>query len=304
MTGQRRIPFGGRILQNENEIFEQNAWDHCEMSADMLSDSLCKIKQQQEMKCENPDEFDDDPHKFWDKFYSEKGATFFKDRHWLQIEFPELFEEKQQSGTGSEGEMQCAMPFTLCEVGCGAGNTVFPFLETAKTLGRANVFAYAFDYSSSAVEVVKSSPLYDDTKMRALVYDLTSPTLPHDIPEGSIDICTCIFVFSAINPRDWRKAASNLYKLLKPGGILLLRDYGRYDLAQIRMKKGRLLQDNFYRRGDGTRVYFFTLEELNEIFQDFDILQNASDKRLIVNRKEQLKMFRCWQQGKFRKPFE
>ena len=46
--------------------------------------------------------------------------------------------------------------------------------------------------------------------------------------------------------------------MLKPGGDVILRDYGLYDHAMMRFKSGHKIQDHFYKRQDGTRAYYFT----------------------------------------------
>ncbi|XP_012883859.1 PREDICTED: methyltransferase-like protein 8 [Dipodomys ordii] len=194
--------------------------------------------------------------------------------------------------------------FRILEVGCGAGSSVFPILNTLQNLPES--FLYCCDFASRAVELVKAHSSYRASQCSAFVHDICEDGLPYPFPDGILDVVLLVFVLSSIHPDRMQGVVSRLSKLLKPGGMLLFRDYGRYDKTQLRFKKGHCLSENFYVRGDGTRAYFFTKGEVHHMFHKAGLYekQNLVDHRLQVNRKKQVKMHRVWVQGKFQKPLK
>ena len=74
--------------------------------------------------------------------------------------------------------------------------------------------------------------------------------------EKKADFVSLIFVVSAISPEKHVNVVNNLSSVTKSGGIICFRDYGRYDMAQLRFKGGNKIHDNFYVRRDGTRFEF------------------------------------------------
>ncbi|KAH8415894.1 hypothetical protein KR222_003303, partial [Zaprionus bogoriensis] len=237
-----------------------------------------------------------DAQRHWDLFYKRNETRFFKDRHWTTREFQELLAEQQCTHSGERR--------SLLEVGCGVGNLVFPLLEEqAKGQSGGGFYFYACDFSPRAVDFVRSNPLYDEEHIRAFQCDITTQQVHEHIPAESLDVCTMIFVLSAIHPDKFRDVVRNLWQLLRPGGLLLFRDYGLYDMAQLRFKPGHKIAENLYMRQDGTRSYYFAEQELAQLFADngFEVLSNNYVHRRTLNLKEGIDVPRIFLQGKFRK---
>lgn len=329
--------FGQRLLSEQADVFEFNAWDHVNPDEEHLAFTEEQIAKQRAAPVSEYDykRFNDAPEKWWDLFYKQKSATFFKDRKWLIQEFP-ILGEVLKPDAGDK---------VVLEVGAGAGNTAFPLMRLNENKRLEMV---AVDFSKQSVETMRNAEDYADVAagkdgrqgiMRAEQWDAAGYDLPPGIQEHSVDLVVMIFIFSALNPKQWQQAVHNVWRVLKPGGEVLFRDYGRGDLAQVRFKAGRWMEENFYVRGDGTRVYFFDKDELAEIWSgkywtascdhtrhnpdkhlrslpdaedetgqlpesSFKIRNLDVDRRMIVNRQKRIKMYRCWVQGRFRKPAE
>ncbi|KAM7427466.1 Methyltransferase-like protein 2-A [Porites harrisoni] len=430
-----RPQFGNRFLSDPSKVFEHNAWDSVEWDTEQEEAAQQKINENSRVKLGEDQQklYEEKADCFWNEFYMQHQNRFFKDRHWLFTEFPELsgpnslkpqpeheqtttflasrYEEALRSKTSSDDtplqqetnlqavkNNEASSPHsvnpqhlektnlqaigherdltkethlsdflenlnvsnssknvaansstmgdgckefdnTLCcasvkqnlsttilkdngteserryievypghkkkkqilEVGCGVGNTVFPILEANND---PDLFVYCCDFSSNAINLVKEHPDFSTERCHAFVYDVTDSTFVFPFPDGSLDIVILIFVLSAVHPDKMQDVIYRLSKLLKPGGLILFRDYGRFDMAQLRFKKGKCLAENFYVRGDGTRVYFFTQDDLSRMFKQAGLVeeQNYVDRRLQVNRGRQLKMYRIWIQCKYRKP--
>ena len=116
--------------------------------------------------------------------------------------------------------------------------------------------------------------------------------------ENKIDIALLLFVLSAIEPNNMNNVLKKIYNSLKPGGLLLFRDYGLYDMTQMRFvkKKGRKIDDSFYVRADGTRTYFFSLEKFEALAIEagYEIEKLKYEVRELKNRKRKLTMYRVW----------
>ncbi len=131
--------------------------------------------------------------------------------------------------------------------------------------------------------------------------DLTSFT--STIQPSTVDIISLVFVLSAVDPNHFAAAFQNVSQLLKPGGLVVFRDYGLNDMAMLRFKPGTKVADRHYVRHDGTMTYFFTTDELSSLASQAGLMVEGNEyvHRRTVNVKENVDVARIFVQCKLRK---
>ena len=280
----------------------------------------------------------------WDVFYGKHRAGFFKDRHYLLKAFPELApledhvsdrvgdlptgeptdqpgNDEQSDAVQSEGTGGVRR---VLEVGCGAGNTLITLLRLNPELE----MAMGCDFAPQAVEATIGRTEWAGAscggkRAAAFVWDvadLSSPLPPVLAAEiergGGLDAIVCIFVLSAIAPELHAAVARRLSSLLRVGGHMLFRDYGRWDMSQLRYPGAQRIGQHFYQRQDGTRCYYFELEDIAALWPA--VVQDGGGGGcggqgcwahtelkyctvLARNRKTKAEMRRVWAQARLRK---
>jgi SAM-dependent methyltransferase len=274
----------------------------------------------------------------WQNFYKQKGNTFFKDRHYLLSEFPDLLRGLDKH-------------ISLLDVGCGVGNACLPLLESLPYLE-----VVGFDVSSAAIKCLLDTSKFN-TRLHVLPYDILpnqallskilaatndiiiTPTskdfiisnlfsfeygriarecLPilsdklekHGIQKNistfGYDFALLIFVLSALAPEFHLFVLKEIALCLKPGvGKLLIRDYAEGDAASKRLLHVPGTEENVHIRGDGTLAIFFSISKIQYLAAEAGLIVDEIKiiRRHIDNRSEGSSFDRAWISAILRKPY-
>ncbi|KAK3011104.1 hypothetical protein RJ639_010598 [Escallonia herrerae] len=191
--------------------------------------------------------------------------------------------------------------------------------EPEPEFGKETITVYACDCSTEALERTKEVIdaameqraflsdafvcLLDVKNNGNIVTELTSST-EADCCTSGVDFVTLIFTLSAVPLDRMSKAIAECFSVLKPGGLLLFRDYGLYDMTMLRFEPSQKVGYREYMRSDGIHSYFFSLDSTRDLFIAAGFIEQELEYCCIksVNRRNGKSMRRVWIHGKFRKP--
>ena len=308
----------GRKLAEGDDVTDANTWDDVEWRPDEVEAAEAQVRSATAASDAVARACADATAR-WDEHYA-VNLTNYHDRRYLLNEFEPL-----AAAAAASAEL------TVLEAGCGAGNSIFPLLAASP-----RIRCIGFDISPRAIQLIRErltrEGLHD--RARALVWDVSTPPPTAELPPLPVaDVVLAIFTLSALAPSALPAAFAHLHATLRPGGVLLLRDYGRLDLKQMKFAgtRGSQLSEvgggggdggdgvdgggngadgsgsgardakcrrgsEWYARGDGTTVLFFTTDRVRALATEagFEVDDCRYDRRLVVNRRDGTRMQRVW----------
>jgi hypothetical protein len=182
--------------------------------------------------------------------------------------------------------------------------------------------------SAHVYNLTKSTSSSSSSSSSSLLSGGSGDSLPRMVRHVA-HVTSLLFCLSAIDPRHFATAVRNAAATLKrhddssPAAVLVFRDYGRYDAAHLKLatQRGKLQwharesecdhhepnefahrPNAWYRKHDGTTCYYFTVEEVTELMEEYGgltTLDCAYIQRVYTNRSTGTVRRRVWVQGRF-----
>ncbi|PNW71911.1 hypothetical protein CHLRE_16g668100v5 [Chlamydomonas reinhardtii] len=224
----------------------------------------------------------------WEEFYkAHPSARFFKERRYLLLEFPFLTHPDCRH---------------VVEIGAGCGSSILPVLK-ANPGSRTT----CTDISTTCLEQLLAAAHaegVDRSRVAVFPADATDPAAAHLFNGLAADALLIMFTLSAVPPQQQLVMLQHAWRSLAPGGRLLIRDHGLYDMVQLRIPPEQWVGPNLYKRGDGTMAYFFSLEDMaaRATQAGFDITELKYVTVVNRNRKSGLELRRVFIHCVFTKP--
>lgn len=153
--------------------------------------------------------------------------------------------------------------FNILELGCGRAYATKRLYE----LGYPNLVAT--DFSTEVLDIVKQ----DNPNIKTINFDMSKS---FEIDKDSIDVVIADLCLHYFDRKTTKKIINNIYDILHIDGYLIGRVNSTSDKYHI-PTGAKKIEDNYYFDGN---IYkkFFELEELREIFKDFDIQYLEEEK--------------------------
>lgn len=214
----------------------------------------------------------------WEHFYANQTWKTYPLKNYVYREFPEF--DPQMPNYVS--------PRSVIEIGCGAGSVLIPLWQR-----NPDWIFLGTDLAPEAVRFAQSNAVFTEhaDAARHLTFEMCDILARPPTPSPTADICLMFFTLSSIHPSSAHVALRHAVYSLRPGGLFMFRDFGRFDYKHshfsVRRQSRADAASEFFRRGDGTFVRFFSVEEVRLLLEaaGLQVLECEYHCNKVVNRR-------------------